>query len=141
MKIRVLFLCVHNSVRSQLAEGLARKMAGERVEVFSAGSEPSELHPFAARLLQDEGIDPRKHYSKSVQEFVDQSFDYVITLCAEQVCPTFPGAATRLHWGLADPTAAPGDSEQKLAAFHDTMEALKAHLQEFLLTLPEPAVM
>lgn len=97
MKTRVLFLCVHNSARSQLAGGLLRQMAAKRVDVFSAGSEPSELNTYAARILHDEGIDPSFHYAKSVQEIIDQRFDYVITLCAEEICPRFPGAVMHLH--------------------------------------------
>jgi arsenate reductase len=134
LKYRVLFLCVHNSARSQIAEGLLRQMAGDRFEVYSAGSEPSQISSFAARVLQDEGVDPSGQYSKSVQEFVNQPFDYVITLCDEKVCPVFPGAAKRLHWGLPDPSAAKGDSYERLQAFRDTVETLKPRLTEFVRT-------
>jgi arsenate reductase (thioredoxin) len=137
-KYRILFLCVHNSARSQLAEGLLRQMGGERVEVFSAGSEPSEVNPFARRVLADEGIDAQAHYSKSAQEFVKQPFDYVITLCNEEVCPVFPGALRRLHWGMPDPAAVQGTAEEKLEAFRQTGGALKIRLAEFLKALPEP---
>ena len=95
--IRVLFLCVHNSARSQLAEGLLRAMAGDRVQVFSAGSELSFVHPLAVRVLQERGIDASAQRSKSVAEFKDAHFDFVITLCAEQVCPVFLGARQQLH--------------------------------------------
>ncbi|MBI4673343.1 MAG: arsenate reductase ArsC [Chloroflexi bacterium] len=137
MKYRVLFLCVHNSARSQIAEGLLRHLAGERFEVYSAGSEPSQVNPFAVRVLQDEGIDPSGQYPKSVQEFVNQPFDYVITLCDDEVCPVFPGAVTRLHWGLPDPSAAQGDSYERLQAFRGTVEALKPKLAEFVRTVPQ----
>jgi len=136
MKTRVLFLCVHNSARSQLAEGLLRAMAGDSVDVYSAGSEPSQVNPFAIRVLQDRGIDTSVLYSKSVQEFVNQPFDYVITLCDDEVCPILPGAVRRLHWGMPDPSAVQGDSTEKLDAFRRTAEALQGRLQEFVRTLP-----
>ncbi len=132
MKTRVLFLCVHNSARSQMAEGLLRAMAGDSVDVFSAGSEPSSVNPFAIRVLQDRGIDASAHYSKSVQDFVNQPFDYVITLCDEEVCPFFPGAAMRLHWGMPDPSATNGDTDEKLEAFRRTADALETRLREFV---------
>jgi arsenate reductase len=130
--IRILFLCVHNSARSQIAEGLLRAMAGDRVQVFSAGSDPTRVHPFALRVLQDEGIDAASQRSKSVNEHVNQRFDYVITLCAEEVCPTFPNAATRLHWELTDPAAAEGSTDEQLAAFQQTVSELKERLARFI---------
>jgi arsenate reductase len=132
LMLRVLFLCVHNSARSQIAEGLLRAMAGDRVDVYSAGSEPTRVHPFALRVLQDEGIDTSRQRSKSVDEFVDQRFDYVITLCAEEVCPIFPGTATRLHWELRDPAAADGSTDERLEAFQQTVSELKARLNHFI---------
>lgn len=135
MKYRVLFLCVHNSARSQIAEGLLRNMAGDSIEVFSAGSEPSRVNPFALRVLQDYGIDASAHYSKNVKEFVHEPFDYVITLCDDEVCPYFPNARTRLHWGMADPSAAQGDTDEKLEAFRRTADALGVRLREFVQTL------
>lgn len=140
-KIRVLFLCVHNSARSQIAEGLLRHMAGEWIDVFSAGSEPSRVNPFAIRVLQDLGIDASAHTSKSVQEFLNQPFDYVITLCDEEICPVFPGAAMRLHWGMPDPSAVSGDAQDKLDAFHRTAAQLQTRLAEFAQTLPAPVMM
>lgn len=141
MKTRVLFLCVHNSARSQLAEGLLRAMAGEQIEVYSAGSEPSGVNPYARRVLQDRGIDASGHSSKSLQEFIHQPFDYVITLCDEEVCPVFPGAAVRLHWGMPDPSAVRGDSDEKLKAFRQTADAIQARLEEFTRTLSQPVKM
>lgn len=140
MKYRVLFLCVHNSARSQLAEGLLRHMAGERFEVYSAGSEPSYISPYAVRVLQDQGIDPTSQYSKSVQIFLNQSFDYVITLCDDEVCPVFPGAVQRLHWGMPDPSAVQGDGSEKKRAFHETAAAIKLRLDEFVKSVAEPAM-
>ncbi len=133
-KTRVLFLCVHNSARSQLAEGLLRSMAGDRFEVYSAGSDPTRPHPFALRVLQDEGIDISSLHSKSVAEFLDKPVDYVITLCAEEVCPILPGNATRFHWPLPDPAAVDGDSEAQLEAFRQTAAELKRRLGEFIAT-------
>ena len=130
--MRVLFLCVHNSARSQLAEGLLRAMAGDRVQVFSAGSEPSRVHPLAIQVLQERGIDASQHRSKSVNEFLNEKFDYVITLCAEEVCPVFLGAMTRLHWALPDPSAAQPNPEEQLAAFRRTADELDDRLQKFI---------
>jgi len=131
-KIRVLFLCVHNSARSQLAEGLLRALAGDRYESFSAGSEPSHVHPLALRVLQERGIDATQHRSKSVNEFANERFDYVITLCAEEVCPIFLGATHKLHWALPDPAAVSGSAQDRLMAFRRIAGELQIRLQQFL---------
>lgn len=131
-QIRVLFLCVHNSARSQLAEGILRARAGARVQVFSAGSEPSFVHPLALRVLQERGIDASRQRSKSVAEFANARFDYVITLCAEEVCPVFLGATQKLHWALPDPAAVPGDEAKKLDAFRRIADELENRLRHFL---------
>jgi arsenate reductase len=135
MKTRVLFLCVHNSARSQMAEALLRHLGGEAFEVYSAGSEPTHVHPFTLRALQDAQISAAGLYSKSVTEFQNQAFDYVITLCDEEVCPVFPGAVKRLHWGMPDPSAAQGDSAERLEAFRNTLDALTTRLQEFMQSI------
>lgn len=132
MRPRVLFLCVHNSARSQIAEGLLRARAGESFEVQSAGSDPTQIHPFAMRVLRDEGIDPSGQYSKSVSLFGDQYFEYVITLCANEICPIYINAGSRLHWALVDPAAISGTSEEKLAAFQLTVRELKGRIEEFI---------
>lgn len=134
-KTRILFLCVHNSARSQMAEGLLRSMADDQFEVYSAGSEPTRPHPFALRVLQDEGIDISSLHSKSVSEFLDRPLDYVITLCAEEVCPVFPGKVTRLHWPLQDPATVDGNTEEQLDAFRQTAAELKRRLGEFVVRL------
>ena len=131
-KLRVLFLCVHNSARSQLAEGLLHAMAGDRMQVFSAGSEPSFVHPFALCVLQERGIDASLHRSQSVAEFAYKQFDYVITLCAEQVCPVFLGATNKLHWALPDPAGVLGSDEEKLQAFRHTADELTRRLKDWL---------
>jgi len=128
----ILFLCVHNSARSQLAEGLLRALADDRVQVFSAGSEPSFVHPLALRVLRERGIDASQHRSKSVNEFANDTFDYVITLCAEEVCPIFLGAGHKLHWALPDPAAVQGDEATQLAAFRQTANELEKRLRQFL---------
>lgn len=141
MKRRVLFLCVHNSARSQIAEGLLRRMAGEFMDVSSAGSQPSAINPFAVRVLQDRGIDASMQYAKNVQDFLTQSFDYVITLCEDEVCPVFPGAGARLHWGMPDPSAVEGDTDTRLDAFRETADAIQARLDEFVQTMLQPTRM
>jgi arsenate reductase (thioredoxin) len=101
----VLFLCVANSARSQMAEGLGRKIFGDRAVVQSAGSEPSKVNPYAIEVMNELGIDLTTHHSKSVQTIDPASVDLVITLCAEEVCPVFLGKATRLHWPIPDPAS------------------------------------
>ena len=102
---RLLFLCVANSARSQMAEGLARAMFGERAVVASAGSRPSRVNPYAIEVLNEIGIDLRAHRSKPVADVDPGDVDVVITLCAEEVCPVFLGNATRLHWPVPDPAS------------------------------------
>src|SRR5258708_24962656 len=104
-KPSVLFLCVANSARSQMAEGLARMMFGDRVTVQSAGSQPSRVNPYAIEVMKELGADLGTHASKSVETIDAASVDTVITLCAEEVCPLFLGTAHRLHWPIADPAS------------------------------------
>ncbi len=129
---RVLFLCVHNSARSQLAEGLLRALAGDRVQAFSAGSEPSSVNPLAIQVLQERGIDATQQRSKSVTAFTHERFDYVITLCAEEVCPIFLNATTHLHWALPDPAAVQASDAARLQAFRHTADALTRRLKDWL---------
>src|SRR5512145_3298854 len=102
----VLFLCVANSARSQMAEGIARALAPPGVRISSAGSAPSKLNPLAVKALDEIGVDIRRQYSKSVDDVPADGVDAVVTLCAEEVCPVFLGKAMRLHWGLPDPVSA-----------------------------------
>lgn len=127
MKQRVLILCTANSARSQIAEGLLRALAGNRFEVLSAGNSPSVVNPLAIAAMDERGIDIRAQRSKSVAEFLGQSFDYVITVCdnAAENCPVFPGKAERMHWSLPDPAAVSGTDEERLAAFR----AVRAELE------------
>ncbi len=131
-KLRVLFLCVNNSARSQMAEALLRARAGDRYEVWSAGSMPTQVHPLAISVLRELGIDVSQQHSKNVSEFLGQPFDYVITLCAEEVCPVFPGAARRLHWNVPDPSAVEGTEHERLQAFRQTAVELQARLDELI---------
>lgn len=125
----VLFLCVANSARSQMAEGLARKRFGARIAVQSAGSEPSRVHPYAIEVMREIGVDLSTHHSKSVQSVDPTTVGTVITLCAEEVCPVFLGSADRLHWPIPDPASTdPSMSRAQLLerfrTARDTIDAL-----------------
>lgn len=124
----VLFLCVANSARSQMAEGIARSLAPATVRISSAGSRPSQVNPFAIRALDEVGIDIRGHRSKSMDEIDPAGVDAVITLCAEEVCPVFLGKARRLHWGLPDPAGAGNNDSEQLQAFRDIRDELRRRL-------------
>lgn len=132
--MNVLFMCVANSARSQLAEGLARHLFGPDVTVQSAGSHPGKLNPFAVQAMQEMGIDISKHWSKSIDDlspgFIVQ-LNYVITLCAEEVCPTMVSKAKKLHWPLPDPAIKVGSDEEQLNRFRETRDALTARLKAF----------
>lgn len=135
MKKRVLFLCTHNSARSQMAEGLLRNMAGDQFGVFSAGTERTRVQPLATEAMREVGIDISGHRSKTLDEFTGESFDYVITVCdrANESCPIFPGAMERIHWSFDDPTAVTGTDEQKLRAFRSVRDAIQQRLRMFLI--------
>lgn len=100
--------------------------------MFSAGSEPSRVHPLAVRVMRERGIDISAARSKSVREFLDQPIDTVITLCAEEVCPVLPRPVTRLHWGLPDPSAAPGNETEQLQTFRRVADELAEHIAQFV---------
>jgi arsenate reductase len=133
MKPRVLILCTGNSARSQMAEGLLRHEAGDRFEIVSAGTRPTQVRPEAIAVMREIGIDISGHRSKSVEEFLGQSFDYVLTVCdsAQESCPTFPGKAQRLHQSFEDPAAATGSWEERLLAFRRVRDALREYLRQF----------
>lgn len=128
---RVLILCTGNSARSQMAEGLLRDLAGDRFEVYSAGVSPSLVRPEAIAAMREIGIDISHHRSKSIDEFLGQSFDYVITVCdnANQQCPTFPGKAERIHWSIPDPAEVNGDANTRMAAFRSARDELRERLR------------
>jgi arsenate reductase len=121
-----LFLCVANSARSQMAEGIARSLAPAGVKISSAGSAPSKVNPFAIRVLAEIGIDATGHSSKSVNDIPPGDVEAVITLCAEEECPLFLGKARRYHWGLPDPAGA--TDEERLRAFRAIRDELKRRL-------------
>jgi len=132
---RVLFLCTHNSARSQMAEGMLKAWAGDRFEVASAGVEATELRPLAIRAMAELGIDISSHTSKRLDGFVAQRFDYAITVCdeAREACPFFPGAGTTVHWRFDDPSAATGSEEQRLAVFRRVRDEIGARIRSDLL--------
>ena len=134
MKSRILILCTANSARSQMAEGLLRDLAGEQFEIYSAGSKPSTVNPFAIRAMQERGLDIRHHHSKHLNQFIDVPFDYVITVCdnAAESCPIFPGPAQRIHWGFPDPAAVEGSDEALLEAFRVVRDAIEQQLRQWL---------
>ena len=125
----ILFLCVANSGRSQIAEGIARSLAPAGVTVSSAGSAPGMVSPYSIRVLAEIGIDISGHRSKSVDEVNAATVDVVITLCAEESCPVFLGKAHRFHWALHDPAHAPPDESSQLAAYRATRDELLVRLR------------
>ncbi len=128
--IRVLIVCTHNSARSQMGEALLRWMAGDAVEVYSAGTAPTQVHPLTLRVLDELGIDTDGLRAKSVDEFRGQTFDYVITVCdqARESCPIFPGGE-QIHWSFPDPSAVEGDDEQRLETFRKVRDAIAQRLR------------
>ena len=138
--LRVLFLCTHNSARSQLAEGILRSMGGGQVEAFSAGNEPTEVDPDAIAVLREWGIDPTPHHAKSLVTFAGERFDYIITVCdrVRDVCPVFPSDPAHVHWSLADPGAI-ADSERRRQLLHTLALELQTRIRYLLLQLPHPA--
>ena len=140
-RIRVLFVCTGNSARSVMAEALLRHHGGDRFEVYSAGTIPKGINPLTLRVLADAGIDASGARSKSVDEFLGQSFDYVVTVCdqARQVCPVFPGVHESLHWGYEDPAEATGTEEERLAVFRRVFIQIGERIRQFAtLTSRQP---
>ncbi|MFO0712924.1 MAG: arsenate reductase ArsC [Sandaracinus sp.] len=129
----LLFLCVANSARSQMAEGLARARLGDRVPVMSAGSEPTRVNPFAIEVMRELGVDLGAHVSKSVQSIDPATVGTVITLCAEEVCPVFLGKAERLHWPIADPASKDASipREEMLRRFRQARDTLRETIDRF----------
>ena len=121
----VLFLCVANSARSQIAEGLARTLAPPGYRFWSAGSEPGTLHPLAVAVMKEQGVDISHQRAKGLAAIALGQVDTIVTLCAEEVCPAVPGSVRRLHWALPDPARATGTEEERLTAFRTTRDALR----------------
>ena len=136
--ITVLFVCTHNASRSQMAEGFLRHLGGDAFEASSAGTEPGELHPLAVEVMAEQGIDISGQQAKSVDDFVQQEFDYVITVCddAREACPYFPNAVRSLHWSLPDPSRADGSGEKRSAVFRAVRDAIRAHIEQFIAAVP-----
>ena len=134
--VRVLFLCTHNSARSQMAEGIMRHLGGTRVEVFSAGNEPSRVHPDALEVMAELGIDISGQHSKHLKEFLGQRFDYIITVCdrARESCPIFPGDPEHIHWSFPNPAEVQGDAARR-HAFEQTAHQLQLRIQELLILI------
>ncbi|HEX5914928.1 MAG TPA: arsenate reductase ArsC [Rubrobacter sp.] len=134
-KTRVLFLCTHNSARSQMAEGLLRDLAGDQFEVMSAGTEATHVRPLAVRAMEETGVDISGQESKTLDRYLDQPFDYVITVCddANEACPFFPGAQSRLHWSFEDPSRAEGSDEERLEVFRRVRDRIKDRMQAELV--------
>ena len=132
--IRVLFVCTGNSARSQIAEALLRRIGGAEFDVASAGTEPRGVNPYAVRVLAESGIDWSAARSKSVNEFLDEPFEYVVTVCdrAREACPVFPGRYNALHWSLDDPAAVEGTEEERLRAFRRTSLELVGRIRPFV---------
>ena len=126
-KKRLLFLCTGNSARSQMAEGLMRHLRGNEFEVFSAGTEPKGIHPLATEAMKEIGIDISAHRSKHLDEYGEEEFDYIVTLCdhAAKTCPFFPGKGERIHHSFPDPAAAEGSREEKIEMFRRVRDGLR----------------
>ena len=133
-KTKVIFICTGNSCRSQMAEGLLRDMAGDRFEVFSAGSHPSRLHPASIIVMAELGIDISNHSADSIDEYLDKNIDIVITVCdnARQVCPVFSGNVKRIHWSIDDPFHGWGAEPRDLIPYREIREILKDRLESFI---------
>jgi len=134
-KAHVLFLCTHNSARSQMAEGLLRHLAGDRFEIMSAGTEATHVRPLAVRAMDEVGVDISGQESKTLERYLREPFDYVITVCddANEACPVFPGAKNRRHWSLPDPSAAEGTEEERLAVFRSVRDGIRDRVQAELV--------
>ena len=135
MKSRVLFLCTGNSARSQMAEGILRHLAGDRFEVFSAGTKPSVVNPHAIAAMLEIGIDISAHRSKHVNDCFGKPMDTVITVCdnAKETCPIFPGVKHQLHWSFEDPAAVEGTAEEKRAVFRKIRDQIYGRIKDEFL--------
>jgi arsenate reductase len=132
---RVLFLCTHNSARSQMAEGWLRHLAGDRFEVASAGTEQTRVRPLAIRAMAEAGVDISAHQSKTLDRFLREPWDVVITVCddANEACPLFPGGKRRLHWSFPDPSKAAGTEDEQLAAYRRVRDAIRERIVDELI--------
>jgi arsenate reductase len=133
-KKKVLFICTHNSARSQMAEGYLNQRYGKYFEAYSAGTEPTSVHPLAVRVMEEMEIDISGHRSKSVSEFLNHHFDLAITVCdrAKEACPFFPGAKKHIHAGFPDPAIIEGTEEEKLTAFREVRDQIISWIERNL---------
>ena len=129
---KILFICTHNSARSQIAEGLINSLYGEKYKAYSAGTEPSWVNPYAIKVMNEIGIDISKQNSKGLDKFINQDFDFVITVCdnANENCPFFPGGKERMHKSFKDPAAVTGNDMTKLTAFREARDEIMTWLNE-----------
>jgi arsenate reductase (thioredoxin) len=134
MKKEVLFLCTGNSSRSQMAEGWLRHLAGDQFDVVSAGTHPVGLNPYAVAVMREVDIDISNHVSERVDPYLDQQFDYVITVChrAQENCPIFPAASKMLHWGFEDPAKAKGAYEEQMIVFRKIRDEISGQIRRFI---------
>ncbi len=134
-KSRVLFLCTHNSARSQMAEGLLHHLAVDRFEAHSAGTEATHVRPLAIRAMEEVGVDITGQESKTLDRYLGEPFDYVITVCdeANEACPFFPGAKNRLHWSFEDPSRAGGSEDAQLAVFRSVRDEIRERIEQELV--------
>jgi arsenate reductase len=137
MKPSILVLCTGNSARSQMGEGLFRHYVGDRFAIESAGTKPSLVRPEAIAVMAELGIDLSGHRSKSVEEFLDREFRYVVTVCdnAKESCPVLPGRAEKIHWSFEDPASVEGTVEERQAAFRRIRDQIRARVEEFTKSL------
>lgn len=134
-KVQVLFICTGNSARSQMSEGLLRKMAGELADIYSAGTEPSDrVNSSAVKVMAENGIDISKHYPKKVGQFLGKDIDIAVTTCdgARKACPAFPGIVMNYHWNLEDPAAADGTEEERMGVFRKTFAEISERAAELM---------
>ncbi|MGD9031833.1 MAG: arsenate reductase ArsC [Desulfobacteraceae bacterium] len=131
-KRKILFICTHNSARSHMAEGLVNALYAENYKAHSAGTEPSQVNPLAIRVMAEIGIDISDHHSKGVEQFLNQEFDYVVTVCdhANETCPFFPGGKERIHNGFQDPAAQDGTEDERLAVFRRVRDEIRHWIEE-----------
>lgn len=135
MKKRILFICTHNSARSQMAEGLLRSLGGNHFEVFSAGTEATQVRPLAIKAMAEIGIDIARQQSKTLERYLSEPFDEVITVCdtAAEACPLFPGTAKMQHWSFPDPSKATGSQEEQLAVYRQVRDDIRARIEHELI--------
>lgn len=131
-KKKIIFICTHNSCRSQIAEGLFRHLYGDYYEVYSAGSEPTAINPLAVKAMEEIGIDITNQYSKSINQFLEHKFDYVVTVCdsARSSCPFFPNGKHYIHKSFKDPSEISGSGKEKMEAFRKTRDKIEQWLKQ-----------